>query len=139
MGVNDPCEVEAILKENEIAILLSDLSMPNMDGAEVIRLAYEVSPKTVGILVTGRASTDGLIRALNEGRLWKCLEKPWRPEQIQELVEGALSLYESRQVESGAPNKQKPAKKISIKGKAIFLTSIPDSAGCAKWIMSGPR
>ncbi len=133
MGVNVPGDAADIMRTHEIAVLLTDLSMPNIDGAEIIRQAYEINPKTVGILVTGRASTDGLIRALNEGRLWKCLEKPWRPEQIQEVVEGALSLYESRVAPSdgGAgggqarATAQKQPKKISIKGKAKAIRKAP--------------
>ena len=96
MGVNVPEDAQAILSGEKVAVVISDLSMPNMDGAEILRQAHECDPNTVTILATGRASTDGLIRALNEGHLWRCLEKPWTHDQIKNLVDGALELYESR-------------------------------------------
>ena len=135
MGVNAPEEVTRVLEQNEIAVVLSDLSMPNIDGAEVLRMVYERNKDTVGILITGRASTDGLIRALNQGHLWKCLEKPWRPEQIQQLVQGALDLYDARaarrsaeqsaQSSENAGSQKGAAKKVSVKGRPKVLRKAP--------------
>lgn len=117
VGVNVPEDAHAILSGGDVAVLISDLSMPNMDGADIVRQAHESNPHTVSILVTGRASTEGLIRALNEGHLWKCLEKPWRHEQIKDLVEAALELYESRVLRAGEANQSASPAPSVVAGK----------------------
>jgi adenylate cyclase len=100
IGIEDSRAAHAILSGQEIAVVLTDLSMPNVDGAQILKQAHEANRKTVTILVTGRASAEGLIRAINEGYLWKCLEKPWNCEQMGKLVKDALALYETRVAES---------------------------------------
>jgi CheY-like chemotaxis protein len=131
IGLEDSRAAQAILTEQEIAVVLTDLSMPNVDGAQILKQAYECSPTTVTILVTGRASAEGLIRAINEGYLWKCIEKPWNGEQMSNLVKDALELYETRlaasgdELEGGGDAAVKPpevgsAKKISI-NKGTFV------------------
>jgi len=134
IGVTVPEEAVAYLSNNEVAVLLTDLSMPNMDGAEVVKAAHQCNPDTVKIIVTGRASTEGLIRALNEGHLWKCLEKPWNPDQMHDLVKSALELYEERcavtRMESGGamPAGRVQAghqvKKIVLKGGGVSRQKI---------------
>lgn len=127
-GISVPEDACTVLANAEIAVLISDLSMPNMDGAELIRKAHEANPCTVSVLVTGRASTDALIKALNEGHLWKCLPKPWGPNDIETLVRDGLDLYEKRKAAAAnADVSQKGAAKLPVKGplKKVSLVRRP--------------
>lgn len=125
-GASSPEEGCRVMKEIRVAVLITDLSMPNMDGADVIRSAHEIDSRTVSIMVTGRASAAGLIRAVNEGQLWRCLEKPWRPEQLCPLVSEALEVYSRRLAGAAGPAAEDPperslAGKEAGRGKPIMI------------------
>jgi DNA-binding NtrC family response regulator len=86
----DPTEVLAILGEQPIALLISDIDMPQMTGLELmsqVRLAF---PNVVRMLLTGRTSFDSAIEAINHGEVHRYLNKPFEPAELRKLVQEAL-------------------------------------------------
>ena len=86
----DPTEVLSILGEQPIALLISDIDMPQMTGLELmaqVRLAY---PNVVRMLLTGRTSFDAAISAINQGEVHRYLNKPFEPADLRKLVQEAL-------------------------------------------------
>ncbi|MBN1673454.1 MAG: protein kinase [Kiritimatiellae bacterium] len=90
-----PQEALEILKTTEIAVLLCDMAMPQLDGTVVLSEARKLRPDIVSILVSGKADRDSTIRAINEGGIWKFILKPWQPEELIRTVEEALQRYEN--------------------------------------------
>src|ERR1022692_2492595 len=58
------------------AVIVSDLKMPVMDGAELLGQARKVSPDTVRVLFTGAPDLERAIAAVNEGAIFRFLTKP---------------------------------------------------------------
>jgi PAS domain S-box-containing protein len=72
-------------KEPDIAVVLSDQRMPQMKGDELLaRLA--TSSDATRILVTGFADLSAVIRAVNDGKIFSYVTKPWRPEDLRVTV-----------------------------------------------------
>ena len=71
-------------------VLISDLTMPGMDGIELLRRAREISPDTPRIVLTGFADKDAAIRAINEGGAYQFIEKPWDNAQLLALLNNAV-------------------------------------------------
>ena len=90
------------LRKGDVAVLLCDLHMPVYDGTVVLKEGFDCNPDLVSILLTGQATKDGMIRALNEGHLWRILEKPWRPDELCRWVREALAEYERRSAATAA-------------------------------------
>ncbi len=63
----------------EIALLLSDQKMPEMEGVEFLEKAREFFPKAKRVLLTAYSDTDAAIRAINSVQLDYYLMKPWDP------------------------------------------------------------
>lgn len=66
-----------ILAQEEIAVLVTDNMMPEVDGLEVLRRARDISPDTVRIMLTGHANIDTAIDAINFGEVFRFILKPW--------------------------------------------------------------
>ena len=84
---SSPQQAIEILRAQEIALLLCDMSMPGVDGNFVLSEARKVNPNIVSILVTGRADTQDMIKAINEGGIWKFISKPWDIDEFVAMVE----------------------------------------------------
>ncbi len=81
-------EAIEILREQDVAVLVSDMRMPVMTGAELLHQAREISPATVRIVLTGEAEAELVMRAIHVAHQW--LSKPCQADQILRGIEAAL-------------------------------------------------
>jgi len=72
------------------AVILSDMRMPVMDGAALLKRMLELRPETTRILLTGEASRDATISAVNEGQIFRFLTKPCSPDDLRGAVEAGV-------------------------------------------------
>jgi two-component system, cell cycle sensor histidine kinase PleC len=79
-------------REPSIAVVLSDQRMPGMNGDELLSRLHH-SCDASRILVTGFADLAAVVRAVNEGRIFAYVTKPWRPEELQLLVRKAVEHF----------------------------------------------
>ena len=89
---NSGQEALQILGREEIAVLLADQRMPNMTGVEVCRRAREVRPTAIRMIMTAYADLHAAIDAINQGHVSRYLVKPWRNEDIIEVLRTAIDL-----------------------------------------------
>src|SRR5439155_13654379 len=62
-------------REGPFPVVLSDFSMPGMDGLELLREVHRHAPETAGILLTGVSETDLAARAVHEQGVFRFLSK----------------------------------------------------------------
>ena len=73
-------------QNNAVALLLSDVRMPHMDGIELMTLMAEEQPLSERILLTGFADMDATVSAINKGRISFYIDKPWNDERLIRIV-----------------------------------------------------
>ena len=83
-----------ILDREEIALVISDQVMPGMSGVEFLEKVIERNPRAIRMMLTGYADMSSLIRAINEGRIYRYLPKPWEPDDLRIAVKRGLEVYE---------------------------------------------
>jgi len=86
-------EALSILKEEDIAVLVSDNLMPGMRGVELLARVRDISPDTVRILMTAHADLSTAMEAINRGEVFRFLLKPWDDEELVETVREGLARY----------------------------------------------
>lgn len=84
-------EALEILQLNPIDLIISNMRMPQMDGAEFLSLVAENWPETVRILLTGYADLASTVAAVNKGHIYCYCSKPWEDNELRILVNNALA------------------------------------------------
>jgi CheY-like chemotaxis protein len=75
------------------ALVVSDMRMPNMDGAQFLAKAREKSPDTVRMILSGQADLEATIAAVNEGHIYRFLSKPCPAEKLLAAIEDGLNQH----------------------------------------------
>jgi CheY-like chemotaxis protein len=79
-----------ILQEHAVDLVISDMRMPEMNGAEFLTQVVMQWPDTIRILLTGYSDIQSTIDAVNKGRIYYYCNKPWNDEDLKLLVRNAL-------------------------------------------------
>ena len=75
------------------AVVVSDMRMPGMDGIQLLSRIKAQSPNTVRVMLTGNADMDTAIDAINEGNIFRFLNKPCSKEMLAKTLTAALVQY----------------------------------------------
>jgi len=73
-----------------VDLIISDMRMPSMSGAEFLARAREQYPDVMRILLTGYSEVDAAVRAINEGGVYRYLNKPWDDQDLLLTVKHAI-------------------------------------------------
>ena len=79
-----------ILEQEPVDIVISDMRMPEMDGAEFLEQVAKRWPETVRLLLTGYADMQSTIDAINKGNIYKYINKPWEDTELKLTVHHAI-------------------------------------------------
>lgn len=80
-------------------VITSDMRMPEMDGVQFCIAAHRLDPNAVLIMLTGNADQDTAVRALNEGAVFRFLNKPCPPDVLETTIQDALKKYDQISIE----------------------------------------
>jgi CheY-like chemotaxis protein len=82
------------LQENgPYCVVVSDMRMPGMDGAEFLSKVHDLVPDTVRVMLTGYADVQAAMRAVNQGRIFRFLNKPVSPEELIVTLRACIDQY----------------------------------------------
>ncbi|AGH45656.1 sigma-54-dependent transcriptional regulator [Paraglaciecola psychrophila] len=83
-----------ILEQQNIDIVVSDKNMPGMNGNEFLQKVAEQWPETVRIMLTAYTELNDVIAAINSGRVWSYMTKPWNNDELKLNIQQALNYSE---------------------------------------------
>ena len=78
------------LREQDVAVVLSDQRMAGLTGTELLTRSREVAPDAVRILLTAFTDTDALMASINAAGVYHFLLKPWDPNELRHVVGRAV-------------------------------------------------
>ncbi len=84
-------EALKLLEQTAVDLIISDMRMPEMNGAEFLRRSRERVPEAVRILLTGYADIGSTIAAVNEGEIFRYVSKPWNDEALLGTLRDGLA------------------------------------------------
>ena len=81
-------------------VIISDQRMPNMTGVDLLELVAKRFPNITRMILTGYSDISSVIAAVNRGRIYFYIEKPWKEEEIRLVVANAMeALYLKKDLE----------------------------------------
>lgn len=89
-----PLEALEMLKKEHFNCILSDHKMPEMDGVEFLKKSFEISPDTMRLLVTAYTDAGILIDAINYAKIYRYIKKPYNPDELLLITQGALEYWQ---------------------------------------------
>jgi len=89
-------EALARLAEQEVGVVVADQRMPEMAGTELLGRIAEERPDVVRILLTAYADIESLLGAINTGRVYQFVTKPWENRELAMVIRRAMETYRLR-------------------------------------------
>jgi DNA-binding NtrC family response regulator len=86
-------EALAIVAREPVAVLIVDQRMPEMSGLEVIRRALDVKPDLIPIILTGYTDVETLVGAVNLGRIYRYIPKPFDSRELRMALQSAIEAF----------------------------------------------
>ena len=83
----------AIQANGPFAVVISDMRMPEMNGAEFLAQVRLKAPDSVRMLLTGHADLEAAIQAVNQGNIFRFLTKPCEKSILVEAIHNGLVVY----------------------------------------------
>ena len=90
---NDSEQALQLIADNHFAIIISDMRMPKINGAELFAYSKQHQPQAVRIQLTGFSDSDSTLRAINEGQVYKYLTKPIDKQCLLLTLEDATNKF----------------------------------------------
>ena len=91
-----------VIRHNRINVVVSDQRMPNMTGVDLLSKVKILSPNTTRVLLTGYSDLDAIVGSINQGEIFRFIQKPWSNQDLIETVnrgsEISRKLYSSDRV-----------------------------------------
>ena len=86
--------LEVFDREQGFALVLSDMRMPQMDGATMLSEIKKRDPEVVTVLLTGHTDFESAMSAVNEGSIFRMLSKPCPPEMLIRVLNDGLAQHD---------------------------------------------
>ncbi|MEH1796709.1 MULTISPECIES: response regulator [unclassified Nostoc] len=92
-ATSGPAALDLLAQEGEVAVIISDQRMPMMSGTEFLSLTATQYPDIIRIILTGYTDVEDLVEAINAGKVFKYVTKPWEAEELKAVVRQALDTH----------------------------------------------
>ena len=86
-------EALEILSKREVNVIITDQRMPEMTGVEFLEKVLEKFPDPIRVLLTGYEDMGAVVDAVNKGKIFHYLAKPWNEEELDLTINKAYEKY----------------------------------------------
>lgn len=83
-----------ILRDHPVQVVISDERMPQMAGSDFLAMVKEHYPSTIRMMLTGHATIEAAMHAVNSGSIYRFFLKPWNDLEVVLAVKSACDLYD---------------------------------------------
>lgn len=128
------------IASDDVAVLISDYDMPEMTGAQLAGHARRVRPETVRILLTGQRSLETAIDGINQGEIFRFMNKPFDNEQLRAAVNAGVARNRELLAMSGDRERRqrRDALRAALESEYPGISKVERQAGNVYEVMADP-
>lgn len=116
-------EAMKILAEQEMDVIISDQRMPQTTGVEFFEQIKEKYPDSLRIILTGYSDLKAIIDAINKGKIYHYLAKPWKMDELKIVIDKALEIRTLQKQKTSLENEKQALILKNIQHEQAFLKS----------------
>jgi two-component system, probable response regulator PhcQ len=87
-------EALQLIAQTPFKLVISDEKMIGMQGSELLAIIKDSHPNTLRILLTGHATLEAAMKAVNQGEIYRFFTKPWNDTELKFAIRSALERYD---------------------------------------------
>jgi class 3 adenylate cyclase len=84
----------SIMRENDIRLVITDQRMPEMTGIQFLEKIAPEFPDTIRMILTGFSDIGVIVEAINSGRVFRYITKPWDENELRMTIENAKQMFD---------------------------------------------
>ena len=120
---NDALE---ILRNYEIRLVITDQRMPEMTGIELLEKISPEFPDSIRMILTGFSDIEVIIEAINSGRVFRYITKPWDENELRMTIENARQLFDLQASNRSLVNQLKQKVEEQDQTLKLFTRYVPE-------------
>jgi DNA-binding NtrC family response regulator len=124
-------------KEHDIDVIVCDQRMPQMLGVEVLREIKILHPRAMRILLTGYSDLNAVLASVNEGEVFRFINKPWNNEELRQVVVQAAQISRDAPVAAFAPITEKEKDEARKTAGVLVIEDDPETQNRLREILGG--
>jgi signal transduction histidine kinase len=94
LGAHNVEEALGILRHGGVAVVMADQRMPKVSGSELLAQIATFDPDVTRILMTGYPDIDTVMQAINQGKIYYYVPKPWEPSELEAIIDKAFEYHD---------------------------------------------
>lgn len=92
---NSGSQALEILKQNQVHVVVTDMSMPEMNGIELLNSVRDKYPQITRMVLTAQTNAHLMLTAINTGQIFKYVVKPWQyAKELKTYLRQAIEYYD---------------------------------------------
>ncbi len=123
----DPQAALDYINRERVHAIVSDQRMPQMRGAELLREVRLRSPNTMRILLTGYSELDAVVASVNDGEIFRFVQKPWDATELRDTVQQAATISQALFTASARPSFTPEAPAATAQHEAVLVIDDDES------------
>jgi signal transduction histidine kinase len=93
-GARNVEEALTLMRRGGIAVVMADQRMPGVSGSELLAEIARLDPEVTRILMTAYADIDAVMQAINQGKIYYYVSKPWESNELEAIIDKAVEYHE---------------------------------------------
>ncbi len=126
-----------LASEHDIDVVVCDQRMPEMLGVEVLRDIKIAHPRAMRILLTGYSDLTAVLASVNEGEVFRFINKPWDNDELRKVVQDAANIARDVPVMVEAPVSEIQKEQHRKTASVLIIEDDPESQNRLRDILGG--
>ncbi|MEP3888874.1 MAG: hybrid sensor histidine kinase/response regulator [Hellea sp.] len=123
---NGNSALDYLKNENNVAVIIADMQMPQMNGIELLVEVQKIAPNVRRLMLTGNSDQETAMSAINDGKISRFIRKPCEAENLKKIINQALEDYIFNQEAFEDMVANQTFKNVSKTARTTFLSVMND-------------